>query len=114
MEGEIDMIYDIFYRGDLPSSYEYVILKDNSYILLDSPTSSIGFEFYPNVSSGAYSYVTVQDTSSIQKIQTSDSFLARKDFVSIAICCFIFLFCLWKLLNYCTVWVQKGGVLSDL
>lgn len=45
------MIYDIFYRADLPSSYKYVILKDNSYILFDSPDSSIGCEFYPRVSS---------------------------------------------------------------
>lgn len=108
------MISDIFYRADLPSSYQYVILKDNSYILLDSPTSSVGVEFYPNISSGAYSYVTVDDTSSVQQVETSDSFLARKDFVSIAICCFIFLYCLWKLINFSTVFIQKGGVLSDL
>lgn len=108
------MVYDIIYRGDLPDSYKYAIFKDNSYILLDSPDSSSGCEFYPRVSSGAYSYVTVEDTSSVQEVETSDSFLARQDFVSIAICCFIFLCCLWKLLNYCTVWVQKGGVLSDL
>lgn len=108
------MIYDIFYRADLPSSYKYVILKDNSYILFDSPDSSIGCEFYPRVSSGAYSYVTVEDTSSVQEVDTSDSFLARQDFVSIAICCFIFLFCFCKLLNFSTTLIQKGGVFSDL
>lgn len=108
------MIYDIFYRADLPPSYKYVILKDNSYILFDSTDSSIGCEFYPRVSSGAYSYVTVEDTSSIQEVETSDSFLARQDFVSIAICCFIFLFCFCKLLNFSTTLIQKGGVFSDL
>lgn len=108
------MVYDIIYKADLPDSYKYAIFKDNSYILLDSPTSVIGYEFYPNLSSGVYSSVVIDDFSSVQEVQTSSSFLARKDFVSIAICCFIFLFCLWKLLNYCTVWVQKGGVLSDL
>lgn len=108
------MIYDIFYRADLPDSYKYVILKDNSYILFDSPDSSIGCEFYPRVSSGAYSYVTVEDTSSLQEVETSDSFLARQDFVSIAICCFIFLFCFCKLLNFSTTLIQKGGVFSDL
>lgn len=108
------MIYDIFYRADLPDSYKYVILKDNSYILFDSPDSSIGCEFYPRVSCGAYSYVTVEDTSSVQEVETSDSFLARQDFVSIAICCFIFLFCFCKLLNFSTTLIQKGGVFSDL
>lgn len=108
------MVYDIFYRADLPSSYKYVILKDNSYILLDSLDSCVGCEFYPRVSSGAYSYVTVEDTSSVQEVETSDSFLARQDFVSIAICCFIFLFCFWKLLNFSTALIQKGGVFSDL
>lgn len=108
------MIYDIFYRADLPSSYKYVILKDNSYILLDSTDSTVGCEFYPRVSSGAYSYVTVEDTSSVQEVETSDSFLARQDFVSIAICCFIFLFCFCKLLNFSTILIQKGGVFSDL
>lgn len=108
------MVYDIFYRADLPSRYKYVILKDNSYILLDSLDSSVGCEFYPRVSSGAYSYVTVEDTSSVQEVETSDSFLARQDFVSIAICCFIFLFCFCKLLNFSTTLIQKGGVFSDL
>lgn len=108
------MVYDIFYRADLPSSYKYVILKDNSYILFDSPHSSVGCEFYPRVSSGAYSYVTVEDTSSVQEVETSGSFLARQDFVSIAICCFIFLFCFCKLLNFSTTLIQKGGVFSDL
>lgn len=108
------MVYDIFYRGDLSSTYKYVILKDNSYILLDSPDSTVGYEFYPRVSSGAYSYVTVEDSSSVQEVETSGSFLARQDFVSIAICCFIFLFCFWKLLNFSTALIQKGGVFSDL
>lgn len=108
------MVYDIFYRADLPPTYKYVILKDNSYILFDSPYSSVGCEFYPRVSSGAYSYVTVEDTSSVQEVETSGSFLARQDFVSIAICCFIFLFCFWKLLNFSTTLIQKGGVFSDL
>lgn len=114
MEGVINMVYDIIYRGDLPSTYKYVIFKDNSYILLDSPDSTVGCEFYPNLSSGAYSYVTVDDNSSVQEVETSDSFLARSDFVSIAICCFIFLFCICKLINYSTTLIQKGGVFSDL
>lgn len=108
------MIYDIFYRADLSSDYKYVILKDNSYILLDSIDSTVGCEFYPRVSSGAYSYVTVDDNSFVQEVETSDSFLARQDFVSIAICCFIFLFCIWKLINFSTTLLQKGGVFSDL
>lgn len=108
------MIYDIFYRADLPNSYKYVIIKDNSYILLDSPNSSFGCEFFPNVSSGAYTYVTVEPNSFVQEVETSSSFLARKDFVNIAIVCIIFLVCLVKLFNFSTLFIQKGGVFSDL
>lgn len=107
-------MFDVFYRANLDENYKYVVLRDNSYVLLDSPDSIVGYEFFPNVSGGAYQLSTIADDETSSLVETTNSFLGRPDFVNIAICCVIFLVCFIKLFNLSTVMIQRGGVFSDL
>lgn len=107
-------MFDVFYRANLDESYKYVVLRDNSYVLLNSPDTTVGYEFFPNISSGAYQLATITSDETSSLVETTNSFLGRPDFVNIAICCVIFLVCFIKLFNLSTVMIQRGGVFSDL
>lgn len=108
------VMFDVFYRANLNENYKYVVLRDNSYVLLDSPDSTVGYEFFPNVSGGAYQLSTITEGETSSLVDTTNSFLGRPDFVNIAICCVIFLVCFIKLFNLSTCIIQRGGVFSDL
>ena len=107
-------MFDVFYRANLDENYKYVVLRDNSYVLLDSPDATVGYEFFPNVSSGAYQLSTITVDENASLVETTNSFIGRADFVNIALCCVIFLVCFIKLFNLSTCIIQRGGVFSDL
>lgn len=107
-------MFDVFYRANLPSSYKYIVLRDNTYVLLDSEDTKVGYEFYPNVSGGAYQLTTLSDDEIPTEVETTDNVLGRPDIAMILLSCFIILVCFFKLFNFSTIIIQRGGVFSDL
>lgn len=112
---------DVLYISDIDNSFHFVNFSDDCILLYNQPTAEKGevvecYKIYYKISPDTYvkSYETMQEDTTFNYYNVSNSFWARKDIGQFSVLLLTVFFIGIFLINIVTSCVKKGGIFGGL